>query len=467
MKHYDIIIIGSGGGTKLRPLADAGKTVAIIEKSELWGTCLNRGCIPSKMLIYPSDLATTAREHAAELHVHGLEKPQIDFKALVEETQARISADSNSIEPLYESHENITLYKWQAKFIENKLIEVNGEQLSADTIYIATGSVPSIPPIEWLEWTPYMTSKDALANSELPKKMIVIGGWYIAVELGHVYWAAGCDVHFLVRSGMIKAEDKDIREVFEKDFSERYNMHFWVSPVKVEYKENTFYVTLDTEEVIQSDALFVATWVKPVSDTLWLENTDITTNKRWYIEVDEYLQTKASWVYALWDVVWNYLFRHSVNYEGEYLLQQALIQFSPNGRNEAASRKPIKYPPIPHAIFSYPQIAGVWVTQDELEKSWKVEWIDYEIAIHNYKNSAMWSAMKAEIGFVKLIADKKTRKILWAHIIGEKSSDIIHMMIVIISAGMTVDFMLDDMIFIHPALSEVIRNAARTLDKKL
>lgn len=100
------------------------------------------------MLIYPSDLATTAREHAAELHVHGLEKPTIDFKALVEETQKRISADSNSIEPFYNSHENITLYKGHAKFLENKIIEVNGEKISGDTIYIATGSVPSIPPIE-------------------------------------------------------------------------------------------------------------------------------------------------------------------------------------------------------------------------------------------------------------------------------------------------------------------------------
>ena len=127
MKHHDIIIIWSGGGTKLRPLAEQWKSIAIIEKAELWGTCLNRGCIPSKMLIYPSDLAITAREHAADLHIHWLEKPKIDFKTLIEETQQRISADSNSIEPFYNSQKNITLYKWSAKFIENKVIEVNGE----------------------------------------------------------------------------------------------------------------------------------------------------------------------------------------------------------------------------------------------------------------------------------------------------------------------------------------------------
>ena len=457
MKHYDIIIIGSGWWTKLRPLADMWKTIAIIEKAELWGTCLNRGCIPSKMLIYPSDLATTAREHASDLHVHGLEKPVIDFKALVEETQQRISADSNSIKPIYENHKNIMLYAWHAKFIKNKVIEVNGEKISGDTIYIATGSVPSLPPIEWLDGVPYMTSKDALENSKLPKKMIVIGGWYIAVELGHVYGAAGCDVHFLVRSGMIKAEDKDIREVFETDFAKRYNVHFWLSPIKISYKNDTFYITLNNGEIMESDALFVATWVMPMTEWLGLENTDITLNINWYIEVNEYLETKVPGVFALWDVIGNYLFRHSVNYEGEYLLKEYNNQI----------KTAIKYPAMPHAIFSYPQIAWVWVTQDELIREGKQEWLDYEIAIHNYKNSAMWSAMKAEVWLVKLIADKNSRMIIGAHIIGEKSSDMIHMMIVIISANMKVDYMLDDMIFIHPALSEVIRNAARTLFKKL
>jgi pyruvate/2-oxoglutarate dehydrogenase complex dihydrolipoamide dehydrogenase (E3) component len=138
-----------------------------------------------------------------------------------------------------------------------------------------------------------MTSKDALVNSNLPKKMIVIGGGYIAVELGHVYGAAGCDVHFLVRSGMIKAEDKDVREVFEKDFANRYSVHYGVSPIKVTHKDDTFYVTLDNGEVMESDALFVATGVKPMTEGLGLENTDITLSKRGYIEVDEHLETNG------------------------------------------------------------------------------------------------------------------------------------------------------------------------------
>ena len=205
-------------------------------------------------------------------------------------------------------------------------------------------------------------------------------------------------------------------------------------------------------------ALFVATWVVPNSDNLNLENTDITLSKRWYIEVDEYLETQVEWVYALWDVVWNYLFRHSVNYEGEYLLAQHYMW---------EKRSPIQYPAMPHAIFSYPQVAWVGPTEDQLIASWKVEWIDYEIWTHNYINTAMGSAMKAEVWFVKLIADKKTGILIWAHILGEKSSDIIHMLIVYVSEQLKVENMITNFIFIHPALSEVIRNAGRKLIKKL
>lgn len=186
------------------------------------------------------------------------------------ETNERIGKDSDSIAPIYENHENITLYRGTAQFVNNSTIEVNGEQISADKIYISTGSIPQIPNIPGLADTPFMTSKEALRNATLPKKMIVIGGGYIAVELGHVYGAAGCDVHFLVRSSMIKAEDMDVKKVFQKDFADRYNVHFGISPTKVEHKNDTFYVTVadkdGKEEIMESDALFVATGVVPMTE---------------------------------------------------------------------------------------------------------------------------------------------------------------------------------------------------------
>ncbi len=457
MKNYDLIIIGTGGGTKLRPAADLGRKVAIIEKEALGGTCLNRGCIPSKMLIYPADLVTHWKEDHAKFEIKTDPRFELNFEKLTTRTTETVTKDSESIKPGYERHPNIDLYQGHARFVDNKVIEVNGEQLTAEKIYIATGTRPQIPNIPGLEGTPYFTSTEALRNKTQPQKMIVIGGGYIAVELGHFYGAMGTDVHFLVRSSMVKAEDKDIRQIFEQDFSSRYNVHFGLRPTKVEYKNNTFCVTTKNKtgdtEVMEADSLFVATGVVPNTDDLGLEHTNVNLNNEGWVQVNDYLETDEPGVYALGDILGRYLFRHSVNFEGEYLFAQHYCHIGEG---------PIKYPPMPHAIFSYPQIAGVGVTEDALLAEGKVEGTDYVVGINHYKNSAMGMAMRPEVGMVKLIADKRSRKLIGAHIIGEKSSDIIHMLI----AYMTMEAMVDqllEMIYIHPALSENIRNAARKL----
>ena len=237
MKQYDLIIIGTGGGTKLRPAADLGKRVAIIEKEDLGGTCLNRGCIPSKMLIYPADLLTHWKEDHEKFFMKADTKVELDWEALITRTTETVTADSKSIAPGYEKNPNVDLYRGQARFVEGKVVEVNGEKLTAEKIYIATGTRPSVPNIPGLAETPFMTSREGLRNAKQPQKMIVIGGGYIAVELGHFYGAMGTEVHFLVRSSMLKAEDKDIREQFEQNFSSRYNVHFGASPTRVEYRD--------------------------------------------------------------------------------------------------------------------------------------------------------------------------------------------------------------------------------------
>ncbi|MBT4936650.1 FAD-dependent oxidoreductase, partial [Candidatus Peregrinibacteria bacterium] len=312
MKNYDLIIIGSGGGTKLRPAANLGKKVAIIEKEDLGGTCLNRGCIPSKMLIYPADLITHVREmEKFGIHVH--QDIKVDFSDLIKRVTETVKKDSEGIQPGYEQNPNIDLYFGHAKFVSDKVVEVNGEELSAEKIYIATGSRPAIPNIEGLEGTPYMTSREALRNTKQPKKMIILGAGYISVELGHFYGAFGTDVHFLVRSRMLRREDSDVVDAFEKDFSSRYNVHFDVSPTKVEYSEGQFRVTLThknkEESVMEADSLLVATGVVPNSDDLGLENTSIKMDERGYITPNEYMETNIDGVYVLGDVAGKYLFR--------------------------------------------------------------------------------------------------------------------------------------------------------------
>ncbi|PCI25800.1 dihydrolipoamide dehydrogenase [Candidatus Peregrinibacteria bacterium] len=461
MKQYDAIIIGGGGGLKLRPITMLGKKVAIIEKEDLGGTCLNRGCIPSKMLIYPADFLTHIKEDLPHHFSKMSGEITSDFSALVTDLNKTVQADSAGIHANYEKNDTFDFYHGEAKFIENKIIEVNGEQITAEKIFVATGTRPSVPNIEGLEGTPYMTSRELLQKNELPKKMIVFGGGYIAVELGHAFGAFGTDVHFLVRSSMIKAEDKEIQKIFMDDFAKRYNVHFKVAPKKVEYKNEVFYVTCEDEDgktfIMESDALFVATGVRPNSDDLGLENTDIVLDEKGFIQTNEYLETAVEGVYALGDVRGKHLFRHAVNYEGEYLLRTLYVE---------QVREPLDYGPMPHAIFTYPQIAGVGVTEQELQAEGKQEGVDYVIGTNEYKKSAYGMAMKPSIGLVKIIVNKKDRKIIGCHIIGADSATFLHMMIAYMKMNATIDHVVDT-IFIHPAFPEIMRNAARKIMAKM
>ena len=445
MKKFDVIAVGTGGATKLvRPVADMGLSVAVIEKDRLGGTCLNRGCIPSKMLIHAADVATIMRE-ANRFNLMSTE-PVVDFAALIQRVAETIDADSDSIAPAYEKHPNITLINGEARFVKDHVLEVNGEQVTADKIFLGVGARPAVPKIEGLEGTPFMTSNEALRCKEQPKKLLVLGAGYIACELGYFFGALGTEVHFMVRSQLLRKQDKDVREAFGRSFKKRFSIHEGFEPDKVEYADGTFKVHSGSD-ILEGDALLVVTGVTPWTDRLGLENTSIKLDEKGYIVVDDHLRTSCEGVWALGDCIGKYLFRHSVNFEGEYLFRTLFK----DKRNE-----PIQYPPMPAAVFSHPQIGSVGLTEDAcIEKG-----IDYFVGLNEYKDSAMGMALRSEEGFVKLIFEKGSEKLIGAHILGEEASNMIHMLIYAMTYGATLDDLLG-MIYIHPALPEVVRNAAR------
>lgn len=451
-KHYDLIIIGSGGGTKLRPAVDLGKKVAIIEKDELGGTCLNRGCIPSKMLIHTADLMKEINE-ADRFNLEINEKPKIHFEELVKRVNEKVNKDSKSIEDFYKNLENLDYYKGHARFIGPKKIKVNDNEISADKIVIATGSRPKIPNIHGLASAPFLTSKEALKLDKLPSSMVIIGVGYIGLELGHFFSALGTKVTFLGREHFLKDVDQEISTEFYKDFSRSHDIRMKSSIQKVTYDKDfkVEYVDEDNNhQVIKSEQLLIATGVKPNSDDLGLENTQIKITSDGYIKTNKFLQTDQKGVYAIGDVNGHYFFRHSVNFEGEYLLQNIFTE----------KPKEIIYPQMPFAMFTNPQIAGVGPTEEELiEKK-----IDYFVGKNYYKNSAMGDALRSEFGLVKLIFERQSEKLLAAHIVGEEASNMIHMCIAFhnMEANLS-DFL--NTIFVHPALPENIRNAARNAEK--
>ncbi|MFB6181876.1 MAG: dihydrolipoyl dehydrogenase [Candidatus Magasanikbacteria bacterium] len=462
MKSYDIIVIGGGGGAKIiSPAADLGLDVAAIEQEKMGGTCLNRGCIPSKMLIYPADIASKIDKSDK----YGLTLDQdydVNWEELVSRVNDTVDEEAASIPPAYEEHSHIDYYNHHCKFVDNKVVEVDGERITAEKIFIATGARPFIAPIEGLEDTPYMTSREALRNTDQPDDMVIIGGGYIATELGHFYGQMGTELHVLVRNHMISNEDKDIREEFTKAFASKHNVYLDTQATKVDYDDDKEKFLVQAEDKIGSkkefvvDELLVATGIQPNTTTLGLENTNIETDDGGFIKADDYLETTQDNVWVLGDVVGNYFFRHTVNYEGEYLMESAV--------KEETDEK-LEYPPVPHAIFSDPQIGGVGVTEDELKDKGKEKGEDYIVGMNKYESSAKGMAMMPEYGLAKAIFDTESRELIGAHVVGEQAANMIHTANAFMYNENTLDEILD-YIYIHPAINEIFRNAVRDARSK-
>jgi mycothione reductase len=449
MKSYDLIIIGGGAGLKLaRPLANQGKKIAVIEGDRLGGTCLNRGCIPSKMLIHPADLIEKVKHcRDLDLDLKGELVPIVSD--LVPYVSKVVDNESDSLIPLMENQMNLDYYPCRAQFVDHQTIKVNEETIQANRIVIAVGAKPAIPMIEGLKETPFLTSKELLRLKTLPKSITILGAGYTACELAHYLDAMGVDVQFIVRSKFLKEADESIQAAFQSNFTKRFQVYF-ASPHKVAYLSNGFEIHMD-QQIIKSEALLVATGVEPNTMNLGLDKTEVSLDKKGYIQVDDYLETTQKGIYAFGDVIGRYQFRHTANFEGEYLLEQMF--------NE--KKQKITYPPIPHAVFTYPQIGAVGKTEREL----KEEKREIIIGINRYEDSAMGMALRSKEGLVKLLFDRRDKKLLGAHIFGEEASNMVHMLIAYMNMNATLDDLLKT-IYIHPALNENIRNAARNAKKQ-
>ncbi len=452
MKEYDLIVIGSGGGLQISSQAwKLGKKVAVIEKGRMGGTCLNRGCIPSKMLIHPANVASVIGK-STKYDINSAIK-SINLPGIIQRINRTINRESNQLKSWYQQpHSRLTFYEGHARFLNNRIIEVNGQKITGKRIYLATGASPFTPPIPGLDQTPYWTSTEALQSKIKPKKLLIIGGGYIACEIGYAYSALGTNVNWLVRNhSLLTREDYQVSETFTKLFSQREKVYLGVKVTKVEYAHDVFSLHLlfdqGKKSIISGDALLVATGITPNTVELGLENTDIKTDPNGFIKVNTYLETNVKDVYALGDVVGNYFFRHAVNFEAQFLLRTHYLE---------NRKKTISYLPMPHAVFTNPEIASVGATEQELIKNH----IPYVSGFDIYENSAMGQARLSKSEFVKLLFHKKTRKLLGAHILGDEASTMIHQLVYAITFKATAEDLLN-MIYIHPALPEVVRNAVR------
>jgi mycothione reductase len=452
---FDLIVIGSGAGLEVASAAaQSGMKVAIVEKSKMGGTCLNTGCIPSKLLIHSADVAEILK--TADLFGIHVEKFSVDFQNIVDRVNGIIDSDSDDIRKVLSNSENPKLFPSECKFVDEKTLLVGEERISSNLILIAAGSRPAIPKMNGLEITKYVTSDEALRLERQPRVLTIIGGGYIAAELGHFFGSLGTKINIIQKHKyLIPKEDQEISKKFTEIFSKKYNVYLQCIPELVTKKNGNFVISAKRSGAtkyleIESDQLLLATGRVPNSDTLNLSKTGVEVDEDGYIKVDKTLETSVKGIFALGDIIGRYQFRHSANLEAQYAFYNILNH---------KKKIPVDYSAMPHAIFSSPQVAGVGYTEQELKRRTKKEYLK---SIYRYIDTAMGKAIDDREGFVKLLVSKENRKILGCHIIGSQASVLIHEVLVAIKSG---DGTIDNIaktVHVHPALSEVIVRAAVT-----
>lgn len=453
MKEFDLIVIGSGSGLDVASgLARRGKQIAVVEPGRLGGTCLNRGCIPSKMLIHHADIAQNINS-SENFHIQSRIE-DIDFDSIIQEVNEDVHSDAENIEEGLKQSENHTLYKEEAEFVDEKVLKLkdSGEKITAEQIVVAAGSRPLIPPIEGTSEVNYWVSTDALNPDHQPEELIIVGGGYISLELAHFYDAMGTEVTILeMQDQLLSREDRDISEKITEIAEERYSVELEVSATEIREESGKKTVVAergDKQIEFTSDEVLIAAGRVPNTDSLKVDEAGIETDEHGFVETDGKMRTSVDGVYALGDIADNWMFKHSANHEAEVVFRNLV----------SGDQYDVDYPAMPHAVFTNPQIAGVGKTEQELEDEGKSFGNDYVTAKYDYSDTGMGGALKEEDGFVKVIASTEG-EILGCHIIGPHASQQIHEVLVAMKAGTGNVEDIQNTIHIHPALNEVVQRA--------
>ncbi|MGD2247102.1 MAG: dihydrolipoyl dehydrogenase [Candidatus Methanofastidiosia archaeon] len=449
MKEYDVIVIGSGSGlTIVQNALNQGLNVALIDKGPVGGTCLNVGCIPSKMLIYPADIIAQIKE-AKKLGVTA-EVADIDFNLIMERMRELVTEDSDQIRESLKNTKDLDFYEVEAYFTDEYTVQVDNTSISGEKIFLVSGARPLIPPIAGIEDIDYLTNETILNLKEKPESMVIIGGGYIAAEYGHFLAAMGVDVTILQRgSRLVPEEEPDISKVLQEEMQKRMSIYTDTEAVKIK-KGRTYTVVGEntkTNKKVEVDCqhVLVAAGRKSNADLLQVENTGVKTDKKGYIKVNEYLETSKENIWAFGDAIGKEMFRHVANREADIAWH--------NSTHKDKDKVKMDYQATPHAVFSHPQIASVGLTEKEAQKHHKIL-----VGVAHYSDVAKGIAMREEKGFAKAIVDRKNYKILGFHIVGPFAPILIQEVVNAMAVGGDLQYIGQPM-HIHPALPEVVVRA--------
>ncbi len=448
MKEYDVIVIGSGAGVSIVDLAlSQGLKAALVDKGPLGGTCLNAGCIPSKMLIYPADVIAEI-QGAKKLGIHA-EITSIDFNSIMKRMREIVQEGQDHMRTGVENTEDLDFYEGEGHFIGQYTMEVKGEKIKGQKIFIASGARPLIPPVKGIDKIEYLTNENVLKLEKRPESIVVIGGGYIAAEYGHFFASMGTDVTILQRGDkLLPNAEPEISDLLKKEMEKRMNVYTDTEALEVK-KKGDGYTVIGKEKELTAEKIMVAAGRKSNADLLKVENTGVETDERGFIKVNGYLETSKENIWALGDAIGKQMFRHVAN-------REAILAWY-----NAVNEKKVKmdYSATPHAVFSYPQIASVGLTEEQARK-------DHDVLVGKakYSDIAKGKAMMEEDGFAKATIDKNSGRILGFHIIGPHASILVQEVVNAMASEGGIRSIANSM-HIHPALSELILTTLGSLEE--
>ena len=451
---YDVTVIGSGPGGYVAAIrcAQLGLKTAIIEKyNTLGGTCLNVGCIPSKALLDSSEHYHNAMH---TFTTHGIDikgEVQVNLKQMIERKNGVIKQTCDGIDFLMKKNK-IDVFTGVGSFINKNTIKVSGEKeqtIETDKVIIATGSKPaSLPGVE-IDKKRVITSTEALNMTEVPKHLIVIGGGVIGLELGSVYSRLGAKVTVIEYAGSIiptmdGALGKELQRVLRKQGFE-FNFNHKVKSAKTKGKEVIVTAENEKGELVEfkGDYCLVSVGRRPYTDGLGLENAGLKTDERGRIETDAHLETATKGIYAIGDVVKGAMLAHKAEEEGVFVAETI------------AGQKPhINYNLIPGVVYTWPEVAGVGVTEEELKKNG----VKYKTGSFPMRALGRARASMDIDGFVKVLADATTDEILGVHMIGPRVADLIAEAVVAMEYRASAEDV-SRMSHSHPTYTEAMKEA--------
>jgi len=446
MERVDVMVIGSGqGGVPFAvDRAKRGERVVLFDRGRLGGSCVNYGCTPSKAFLAAAHTAGRAR-HGKELGVRG--DVSVDFSATMDRVRSIRDKWMNGVEKRVAAA-GIRIVRAEASFSGERVVTAGGEQFEAPLVLIDTGTSPLVPLVPGLAGTPYMTNLDFFDQRVLPKRLLVMGGGYIGLELGQGMARCGCDVHVVDSNARVLArEEPDASEALAKGLlADGMSLHLGRKAVDIRF-DGAFEMELDDGSTLLADALLVAVGRRPNAEALAPQESGIALDGRGYIGIDARFATSCGGVYAIGDVAGQPAFTH-VSWEDHRRLEDILA-----GGVRTRDDRVLAY-----STYTEPQVARVGMTADEAKKTGR-DVRAVTLPIGDVARAVEWGQT---VGFFRLVVDKQSELILGATMVGYETAELIHVILAHMEAGSTWR-VLERSVHVHPTYAEGMPSLARLL----